>query len=77
MEQEMDNRAVIEGIKPEINGGRFPIKRIVGDEVIVEADIYADGHDVLAAILLWRKEDEARWTEVPAPGLCTLLPGIF
>jgi starch synthase (maltosyl-transferring) len=35
-------RVVIEGVKPEIDGGRFPIKRIIGDKVIVEADIFAE-----------------------------------
>ena len=40
-------RIVIEGVTPEIDGGRFPIKRIIGDKVAVEADIFADGHDVL------------------------------
>ena len=58
-------RVVIEGVKPEIDGGRFPIKRIIGDEVIVEAGIFADGHDVLHAVLLYRKEGDRDWTEVP------------
>jgi starch synthase (maltosyl-transferring) len=58
-------RVVIEGVKPEIDGGRFPIKRIIGDKVIVEADIFADGHDVLHAVLLYRKEGDRDWTEVP------------
>ena len=35
----------IEGIRPQVDGGRFPIKRIVGDEVVVEADVFADGHE--------------------------------
>ncbi|MFC1937820.1 alpha-1,4-glucan--maltose-1-phosphate maltosyltransferase [Chloroflexota bacterium] len=58
-------RIVIEGIKPEIEGGHFPIKRIIGDKVVVEADIFADGHDVLSAVLLYRKESDPNWTEVP------------
>jgi len=45
--------------------GRFPIKRVVGDRVVIEADIYADGHDVLSAILLYRKESDSRWIEAP------------
>ena len=56
---------MIEGVNPEIDGGRFPIKRIVGDEVLVEADIFADGHDTLSAVLLHRREDEKKWTETP------------
>ena len=58
-------RVVIEGVKPEIDGGRFPIKRIIGDKVVVEADIFADGHDVLHAVLLYRKEGDRRWIEFP------------
>ncbi len=58
-------RIVIEGVKPEIDGGRFPIKRVIGDKVTIEADIFADGHDVLSATLLYRKEGNPNWTEVP------------
>ncbi len=58
-------RVVIEGVEPAVDGGRFAIKRTVGDEVRVRADIYTDGHDSLAARLLWRREDERAWNEVP------------
>jgi starch synthase (maltosyl-transferring) len=58
-------RIVIEGVKPEIDGGRFPAKRIIGDTVVVEADIFADGHDALSAVLLYRKESDPIWIEVP------------
>jgi len=58
-------RIAIEGVTPEIDGGQFPIKRIIGDKVVVEADIFADGHDVLSAVLLYRKESDPNWTEVP------------
>ena len=58
-------RVIIEGVKPEIDGGRFPIKRIIGGEVIVEADIFADGHDVLSACLMYRKDGAQQWIEVP------------
>ena len=54
-------RVVIEGVKPEIDGGRFPIKRTVGDRLRVEADIVTDGHDVIAAQLLFRREQDADW----------------
>jgi len=59
------SRVIIEGVTPEIDNGRFHIKRIVGDEIIVEADIYADGHDVISAVLLYRKEDSSKWMETP------------
>ena len=49
------NRVVIEHIRPEIDGGRFPIKRTAGERVNVSADIFADGHDVIAAVLQDRR----------------------
>nr|WP_210202062.1 1,4-alpha-glucan branching protein GlgB [Rhizobium chutanense] len=49
---------------PRVDGGRFPVKRVAGDIVTVEADIFADGHDPIAAILLWRPLDAmAEWNE--------------
>lgn len=54
-------RVVIEGVYPEIDGGRFPVKRTLGDKVRVEADIVADGHGVMAADLLYRREQDAAW----------------
>jgi starch synthase (maltosyl-transferring) len=56
-------RVVIEGVKPEIDCGRFAAKRVVGDRMVVEADIFADGHDALNAALLYRKEERSGWTE--------------
>lgn len=58
-------RAVIGNVRPEVDVGRFPAKRIIGDVVDVEADIFADGHDALSALLLHRHEDEREWTETP------------
>ena len=58
-------RVVIERVEPEVDGGRFPIKRTVGEEVDVRADIYADGHDLLGAMLLYRTAGESAWAEVP------------
>jgi starch synthase (maltosyl-transferring) len=59
------SRVIIENVSPEIDGGLFPIKRIIGDEIVVEADILADGHDALACVLLYQKESDDRWLEVP------------
>jgi starch synthase (maltosyl-transferring) len=56
---------VIEAVSPEIEGGRFPAKRSTGELVTVEADIFADGHDTLAAVLRYRHESAADWTEAP------------
>ncbi len=58
-------RVVIEGITPQVDGGRFPAKRTVGDQVRVEADIFTDGHDAIAASLLARRAGSSEWTEIP------------
>jgi len=58
-------RVVIEGITPEVDGGRFPAKRTVGDAVHAEADIFTDGHDSIAATLLVHREGSRDWTEIP------------
>jgi len=58
-------RVVVENISPRVDGGSFAAKRIVGQTVTVEADAYADGHDVLAAELLWKAADAEEWKRVP------------
>ncbi len=57
-------RVVVEGIVPEIDSGRFPIKRIVGDVVEVEADVFGDGHDHVIARLLFKRETDGDWQYV-------------
>src|ERR1700754_630923 len=56
-------RVMIEAVTPTVDGGRFPAKRIVGQAVVVTADIFMDGHDVLAARLRYRAQDEKTWRE--------------
>jgi starch synthase (maltosyl-transferring) len=58
-------RIAIEHITPSVDDGAFPIKRIVGRPIIVDADIVTDGHDILAAELLWKAADEKDWTRAP------------
>src|SRR5690242_12477109 len=58
-------RVIIEGVSPEVDGGRFAAKRTVGDTVRVEADVFTDGHDSVAAVVLFRHENSASWDEVP------------
>jgi starch synthase (maltosyl-transferring) len=58
-------RVIIEEVQPQIEGGRFPIKRVIGEKVVVEATIFADGHDTLSAVLLYRKEGNPQWVETP------------
>ena len=55
----------IEDVYPLIDGGRFPVKRIVGERVEVWADIYRDGHDVANAALVWRRERDLDWRREP------------
>jgi starch synthase (maltosyl-transferring) len=71
---------VIENLQPLLDGGRYPIKRIVGEDLVVEADIFKDGHDVVAAIQKWRVLGKRAWRETPMNfvdndrwrGVCTL-----
>lgn len=55
---------LIEGVAPQIDCGRFPVKREVGDMLEVSADIFKDGHDVIAAAVLYREHGESAWREV-------------
>src|SRR2546429_931794 len=72
--------AVIENLRPLVDGGRYPIKRIARDDLAVEADVFKDGHDVVAAVLKWRLVGEPRWHETPMSfvdndrwrGICSL-----
>ena len=57
-------RLAIEAVSPVVPGGDFPVKSVIGALVTVGADIFAEGHDALAAALKWRAEDEAEWREV-------------
>ncbi len=60
----MKNRVIIERVRPELDGGRYFIKRVVGETVRVTADIYADGHDAIGASLLYKAENARRWQEI-------------
>ena len=58
-------RVVVERVHPAIDCGRFPIKRSAGEEVVVSADVHADGHDVIAVALLHKRTNAAAWSETP------------
>jgi starch synthase (maltosyl-transferring) len=58
-------RAIVESVRPEVDCGRFAIKRVVGEAVVVEADVFTDGHDAVVAVLLYRHASEKAWREVP------------
>ncbi|MDB5683330.1 MAG: alpha amylase catalytic region [Sphingomonas bacterium] len=54
-------RLVIEDVSPTVTGGPYPVRRVVGDRVRVQADIFGDGHEQLAAELQWRAVDGDAW----------------
>ena len=58
-------RIAIEAVTPSVDGGRFAVKTIVGREIVVEADIFADGHEVLRAEIVWRGPGETEWRREP------------
>jgi starch synthase (maltosyl-transferring) len=62
-------RAIIEQVQPQVDAGRFSIKRAVGEFVLVEADVFTDGHDAVRAVLQYRKAGEPGWTEVEMSAL--------
>src|SRR5205085_11791786 len=72
--------AVIENLPPLVDCGRYMVKRVVGDDLAVEADGFKDGHDIVAAALKWRQLGETHWHETPMAhvdndrwrGVCTL-----
>jgi len=58
-------RVVVDYVGPQINGGRFPIKRAIGEKVVVEAHVFSDGHDQIRSELLYKKHKEEKWSVVP------------
>jgi starch synthase (maltosyl-transferring) len=62
-------RVAIEAVSPEVEAGRFPAKRSLGERVVVEADVFVDGHDAVACVTCYRHQSESAWTEVPMVAL--------
>jgi starch synthase (maltosyl-transferring) len=58
-------RHIIEAISPTVDCGRFPLKRITGEDCVVEADIFRDGHEVIRAVVKWRRSHDASFNEAP------------
>lgn len=58
-------RIAVEDVQPVVPDGNYPAKTIVGHDLTISADVFGDGHDVLAADLLWRRADEADWHRSP------------
>ena len=65
LDPQLLRRVVVEAIEPQIDGGRFPIKRTVGEQVRVRADVFADGHDAVSAVVRYRRAGDERWREMP------------
>jgi starch synthase (maltosyl-transferring) len=59
------SRAIIENVHPEVDNGRFFIKRAIGEKLRVECDLFGDGHDVVYGHLLFRKQGDKSWEETP------------
>ena len=58
-------RIAIEAVTPAVDAGRFALKRLIGEPVEVEADIFIEGHESIAASLLWRPQDQSEWNAAP------------
>lgn len=63
--EEGRRRVQIEGVWPQIDGGRFAIKRTVGERVQVEVDMFCDSHDAVSGVILYRPQTSQTWFEVP------------
>ncbi|HEU4790933.1 MAG TPA: maltotransferase domain-containing protein, partial [Flavobacterium sp.] len=57
-------RIIIENVLPQLNGGSFAIKRIVGQKIVITADVFSDGHDVIQCCVKFKHESENNWQEV-------------
>ena len=58
-------RIQVQRVWPMLDCGRYPVKRTLGDEVDVWADVFSDGHDVLRAVVRYRPPGARRWVEAP------------
>ncbi len=69
----MERHILIESVKPCVDNGRYPVKRVVGEPCVVEAAIFRDGHELVRANLKWRRKRKKRFSEAPMklvnPGL--------
>ena len=57
------SRVIIEDVQPQVDGGRFPSKKVVGEPITVSASIHCDGHNVIAAQLLYKKVGDHSWNQ--------------
>jgi len=69
-------RIVIEYPTPAVDDGRYPAKRVVGDQVTVEADIFRDGHDILRAVVRYKPPQARNWREIEMERIDAHLGGV-
>ena len=67
--EEGRKRVIIEAIQPQVDCGRYPVRRIIGDRIAISAAIFSDGHDHVAARLLFKHESERQWRSTPMTAL--------
>jgi starch synthase (maltosyl-transferring) len=60
-----NRRVAIRDVSPQVDGGRYPAKGSLGEPVVVEADVFADSHDLIHAAVCWRRKGQRRWQESP------------
>ncbi len=63
--KDVRRRVVISGVVPQVDGGRYPVKRTLGDRVTVYADVFCDGHDLVAGEVLYRRRSTKKWSAAP------------
>ena len=61
---QQQTRIVIENVLPQLDGGAFAIKRIIGQKVVVTADVFSDGHDVIECQVKYKHEKDKKWQQV-------------
>jgi starch synthase (maltosyl-transferring) len=66
--RELRERVAIEGVRPEVDGGRFPAKAVAGQRFVVEADVFAEYEPIVSCVLLYRRERDEDWRESPMHG---------
>jgi starch synthase (maltosyl-transferring) len=64
---------IIQNVQPQIDDGRYAVKREVGDDLVVQADVFKEGHDKLSVCILYRTADESAWHEAP---MACINPGL-
>ena len=74
--QRPPRRIVIQYAMPSVDGGRYPVKRCIGDRVDVSVDVFRDGHEKIRAAVRYRAPDEEDWREIDLTPLDHHLGGV-